>query len=96
VNTAETLNEFSGRCLSAIDRIGRAGGRRIAVIAHGGVLECIYRAATRTSISSTRDFPLLNASINRLLWTDGDLRIVSWSDIAHLDHRVTNSTIFTP
>lgn len=96
VHIAETLNEFSERCLSAIDRIGRRGGGRIAVVAHGGVLECIYRAATGTSISTVRDFPLLNASINRLSWTNSGLRVVSWSDVAHLDDLVVNSLTFMP
>ena len=81
---AETLNEFSARCLSSIARITQRGGSRIVVVAHGGVLECLYRAATGTPISTMRDFSLLNASINRLSWSDSRLTILSWSDVSHL------------
>ena len=90
VNVAETLREFSERTLSTIDRLADlvAGSdpvhRKIALFTHGGVLECAYRAATGTSLQLARDFEILNASINRLRWTDGRLEVLRWADVGHL------------
>ena len=87
VHHAETLREFSARSVDAIDRLAAAGNhRRIALFTHGGVLECAYRAATGTSIQQARNFDILNASINRLQWNAGQLRLVDWADVAHLQH----------
>lgn len=85
VNQAETLQEFSDRVLGTIDRLAGASAHpTLAVVTHGGVLECIYRAATGTSLRQARDFDLLNASINRVHWTPAGMRIIHWSDVTHL------------
>ncbi|MBC7415247.1 MAG: histidine phosphatase family protein [Herminiimonas sp.] len=89
-NVAETLREFSDRSLRTIDRLaasvadGRPVHRRIALVTHGGVLECAYRAATGTSLELPRDFAILNASVNRLRWTAGRLEVLRWADVDHL------------
>lgn len=85
VNHAETLREFSTRALEAIDRLAAAGRhRRIALVTHGGVLECAYRAATRSSLELPRDFDILNASVNRLQWTPAGMHVLDWADVTHL------------
>ena len=85
VNQAETLREFSARALSTIDRLAAAGThRRIALVTHGGVLECAYRSATGMALQSARDFDILNASVNRLQWTPTGMQVISWGDVAHL------------
>jgi probable phosphoglycerate mutase len=88
VNQAETLREFSRRSLGAINRLTAASHgvhRRVALVTHGGVLECAHRAATGTSLQLARDFAILNASVNRLRWwPDGRLQILDWADVAHL------------
>ena len=46
VGGGESLTVFSARCVSAVTRWARAHpGQAIAVVAHGGVLDCLYRAA---------------------------------------------------
>ena len=60
-------------------------GEQIVLVAHGGVLDVFYRAATRQDTSAPRTWELGNASINRLLWTPQGLSLVGWSDTAHLD-----------
>jgi probable phosphoglycerate mutase len=89
VHRAETLREFSQRSLAAIGRIAGAGGqRKIALVTHGGVLECAYRAATGTSLELARDFDILNASVNRLSWTPEGMRVLGWADVTHLQSTV--------
>ena len=63
----------------------RHTGEQIVLVAHGGVLDALYRAATGLSIDAPRTWTLGNASINRLLWTPQGLTLVGWADTAHLD-----------
>jgi probable phosphoglycerate mutase len=61
-------------------------GQHIAVVAHGGVLDIIYRAATGLELQAPRSWLLKNAAINRLLWTPDSLTMVGWGDVAHLEN----------
>jgi probable phosphoglycerate mutase len=82
---AETLREFSQRAVAAIERIAKGGDyRRIALVAHGGVLECAYRAAQGIGFEHARDFDILNASINRFVWSGERLEMQQWGDVSHL------------
>jgi probable phosphoglycerate mutase len=88
VNTAETLREFAERAVGAITRIAREGKyRRVALVTHGGVLECAYRAAQGIGFSHARDFDIFNASINRFTWSGQAIQLANWGDIAHLQTR---------
>ena len=86
---AETFRQFYQRAVAAIVAWGRAHpGQTLALVAHGGVLECAYRAALGLSLDTPRDFPVLNASINRFRVLDGKLGLVSWGEVGHLQPRV--------
>ncbi|HEX8612913.1 MAG TPA: histidine phosphatase family protein [Telluria sp.] len=86
---AETFRQFYQRAVSAIIKWGDAHpGRTLALVAHGGVLECAYRAALGLSLETPRDFPVLNASINRFRVEGGKLSLVSWGEVGHLQPRV--------
>jgi probable phosphoglycerate mutase len=85
VNRAETLREFSERAISSIARIAREGKyRKVALVTHGGVLECAYRAARGIGFSHARDFDIFNASINRFVWGGEAIQLSDWGDVAHL------------
>jgi probable phosphoglycerate mutase len=82
---AETLAEFSQRAVAAVSRIADVHrGRRIVIVSHGGVLDCVYRTAHGMPITAPRDFDVLNASINRLSWNGDTLQVLRWSDSNHL------------
>ncbi len=82
----ETLAEFSDRCVAAVERIAAAeAGRTVAIVAHGGVMDCLYRAASRIALDAPRSWQLGNTSINRLLHTPQGFTLVGWSDTQHLD-----------
>ena len=82
---AETFAEFADRAVSAIRRIAQEhSGQQIAVFTHGGVLDCVYRAAHGMDISAPRSFEVLNAAINRVRWDGEKLQVLRWSDNAHL------------
>ena len=63
-------------------------GGQIVLVAHGGVLDVLYRAATRQDIQAPRTWQRGNAAINRLLWTPDGLSLVGWADTQHLDNAV--------
>jgi len=82
---AETMREFSARAVAAVTGVVALGRyRKIAIVSHGGVLECIYRWATQSGFGHARDFDILNASINRLQWDGQHLHILQWGDVNHL------------
>ena len=82
----EALRNFHARSIGTLLAIAaQSAGRTIAVVAHGGVLDCVYRAATRVDLQTPRTWQLANATINRLLWTEEGLSLVGWNDASHLD-----------
>jgi len=82
---AESFRQFYQRATDGIaDWAQRHPGRTIAIVAHGGVLECAYREAVGMSLDSPRDFQVKNASINRFTWLDGKLALTSWGEVDHL------------
>ena len=60
-------------------------GQQIVLVAHGGVLDMLYRLATNQAVDSPRTWELGNAAINRLLWTPDALTLVGWADTRHLE-----------
>jgi 2,3-bisphosphoglycerate-dependent phosphoglycerate mutase len=89
----ETLQAFALRCVAAVERLARAHrGQTLAVVAHGGVLDCLYRAAARIEVNAPRTWQLGNASINRLLHSDQGLALVGWNDTGHLEGPPSDDT----
>ncbi|SFC63736.1 histidine phosphatase family protein [Massilia yuzhufengensis] len=84
-NRGETFREFYDRVTSAIAVYAAAHpGKTVALVAHGGVLECAYRSALGLSLETPRDFKVLNASVNRFVVKEGRLRLLSWGEVGHL------------
>jgi probable phosphoglycerate mutase len=82
----EVLRDFYDRSVATVMRLAAAHpGQTIAVVAHGGVMDCLYRAATRLALDAPRSWQLGNASINRLLHTPQGFTLVGWSDTYHLE-----------
>lgn len=82
----EVLREFAARALRTLERLASAhAGQHIAIVTHGGVLDCLYRAAARIGLQDERSWGLGNASINRLLHSPQGFTLVGWSDSAHLE-----------
>lgn len=82
----ETLRSFHQRCVDTAGRLAlEHAGRSVLWVTHGGVLDCLYRAATRIALDAPRSWPLGNAAINRLLHGDQGLMLVGWGDTRHLE-----------
>ena len=68
-------------------------GGQMVVVAHGGVMDMLYRLATGQGLQAPRAWELGNAAINRLLWTPDGLTLVGWADTSHLDQAVRDESI---
>lgn len=82
----ETLEAFYERCMEAITRLARQHpGQNIALVAHGGVLDCFYRAANGLELDLPRSWKITNASVNRLIFNGEGFSLVGWADNRHLE-----------
>lgn len=82
----ESLLDLRSRVVAAAERLAaRHPGELIALVSHGGVMDVLYRAATRLEIQASRTWTLGNAAINRLLWTPEGFTLVGWADTQHFD-----------
>ena len=82
----ESLRQLRERVSACVQRLAAAHvGEAIALVAHGGVMDALYRLATGVDTQAPRTWVLGNAAINRLLWTPQSLTLVGWGDVSHLD-----------
>jgi 2,3-bisphosphoglycerate-dependent phosphoglycerate mutase len=82
----ESLTALYERVVSTVSRLAQAhAGQHIAVFAHGGVMDMLYRAASRIPLEAPRTWQLPNTAINRLLYNGEGFALVGWSDVAHLE-----------
>ena len=83
----ESLRVMRDRILNVVNRLAaQHTGELIVMVAHGGVMDALYRLATGQNIQAARTWQLGNAAINRLLWTPDGMTVVGWADTLHLDN----------
>jgi probable phosphoglycerate mutase len=82
----ETPVQVRQRVSTALTELAsRHPGEQIVLVAHGGIMDVLYRLATNQDISAPRTWQLGNAAINRLLWTPEAFTLVGWADSRHLE-----------
>jgi probable phosphoglycerate mutase len=82
----ESLLAFRERVTQTAARLAaRHPGELVLMVAHGGVMDVLYRAATGQELQAPRTWQLGNAAINRLLWTPQGFTLVGWADTGHLN-----------
>ena len=92
----ESLLTLRRRVMETAQRLAaRHPGELIALVGHGGVMDVLYRAATRLDLQAPRTWTLDNASINRLLWTPEGFTLVGWADTQHLEGVALDDGRFT-
>ena len=83
--SGESLAAFAARVTTGMQMLAeRHAGEQALVFTHGGVLDIIYRLATRRGLDSPRDFPIPNAALTWLAYAGGEWRILAWADQSHL------------
>jgi len=81
----ESLLQLQARVVATVSELAtRHPGEQVLMVAHGGVLDILYRAATRLELQAPRSWTMTNTAINRLLWSPEGLSLVGWADTGHL------------
>lgn len=89
----ESLLVMRERVLATVAQLAAAHvGENMVLVAHGGVMDILYRAATRLDLQAPRTWDLTNTAVNRLLWTPEGLSLVGWADTTHIDHPAGDET----
>jgi probable phosphoglycerate mutase len=79
----ESRRELMERGHAALEDIRRLDAKRVAVIAHGGVLTAGFKGLL--GIPADRNpFALANCSISKLVWKDGRPQLRTLNETAHL------------
>jgi len=82
----ECTRDFFARSMACFDDLGtRHPGERVVVVAHGMLLDALYRAARGLDLIVARDVDLFNASLNVFHYHTTHWEVVCWGDCAHLD-----------
>jgi 2,3-bisphosphoglycerate-dependent phosphoglycerate mutase len=84
VEGGESLRTFADRCGQVlVDLAARHPGATLVVVTHGGVMDIAYRLCKGLALTAPRDFDLLNASLNRILWDGRRFEVLDWGDVTH-------------
>lgn len=90
----ESLLQLQARVVATVTELAsRHPGEQVLMVAHGGVLDILYRAATRLELQAPRSWTMTNTAINRLLWTPDGLSLVGWADTNHLQTEDGSQTL---
>lgn len=85
---AESIRNFHNRAINALYKIAKPYvGKKIALVAHFGIIESAFRVARKIPIDVRSRVPVLNTSINRFLIQENDIELLKWGEDTHLDLR---------
>ncbi len=80
----ESLESFFKRVKTGLNSIIEQNtGKRILIITHGGVLDCMIRIIFDYPLRAPRQFSIYNASINIISITRGTWFLEQWGSISH-------------
>jgi len=81
----ESIRELNGRVAALFEALAnRHPGACVVAVTHGGVLDALYRHVSGMPLDKPRDFPVYNASVNRVRRDPGGWVLEVWGDISHL------------
>ena len=81
----ESARQRYERSVACVEELAqRNPGRKLLVVAHGGVLNGLFYKAIEIPLSDPRRFSLFNAAINRFSVCGDSWHLDTWGEIAHL------------
>lgn len=81
----ESIRDRYERTVAAIEKIAAGHpGERVVVVAHGGILDSVFRRAVGIDPGAPRPFELLNASTSTFFIEEDRWILGTWGDVAHL------------
>ena len=82
----ESFRDLYERTVDAVTSLVDAHpGGALCVVAHGGILDMMYRHTHAIPLDQPRVFSLYNAAYNCLAHEAGRFRLEVWGEVAHLD-----------
>jgi probable phosphoglycerate mutase len=79
VNVSETLQHFYDRVVRGARQLAiKHPNAKVAIVVHGGVLDCLWRWVHRIDLKPHRTWTTVNASINVLRVTGDDAQVLAW------------------
>lgn len=86
VPDGETLKVFHDRIVDAFLRIAQERpGQQLAVVAHGGVIDMVWRKTQNLGLTTMRPMRIMNASVNHFsIDKDQQWHEISWGQTQHL------------
>ncbi len=82
----DSLIEFYERVLTGLEKvISLNKGKRILIVTHGGVLDCIIRMMFNYSLSARRNFSIYNTAINIFSVMNNEWTLEEWGNSNHLN-----------
>lgn len=82
----ESFRDLYERTVAAVTSLVDAHpGGTLCVVAHGGILDMMYRHTHSIALDQPRVFSLYNAAYNCLEHEGGRFRLEVWGEVAHLD-----------
>lgn len=86
VPEGESLTVFHERVIQAFNRIAtERPTQRLAIIAHGGVIEMVWRYIKKIELTTPRSERILNASVNHFsIDQQQQWQEIAWAQINHL------------
>lgn len=81
----ESRRQFHARVHDAFTALAREHeGRRVTVVAHGGVLAVLYRVIHDIPVGRPHAVPISNASYNAAAFEAEAWALEAWDDVAHI------------
>ena len=81
----ESRRQFQERVKTAFEDLAAAhAGRRLVVVAHGGVLAALHRIVHDIPVTTPHRVPIANASYNAVAFQADAWAIEAWGDVDHL------------
>lgn len=81
----ESLQTFYDRIINTfLDIQSKHVGQSVLIVAHGGVLDCLYRHAKQIDLQPKRDWLLPNTALNIIDHTpENEYLVQLWADVSH-------------
>lgn len=85
----ESLIQFNNRTIEGIENIAETfRGKRILIVSHGGVLDCVMRKIFNLKLDDERHFSVYNTSVNTISFENNNWILEEWGNLEHVNQSV--------
>jgi probable phosphoglycerate mutase len=89
IPNGESLIQFNNRVIEAIENLAETfRGKKILIVSHGGVLDCVMRKIFNVKLDDERRFSLYNTSVNTVAIEEKYWTLEEWGNLEHMNQTV--------